>query len=325
MKRKTIALLLALVMCLALLSACGGNSAADTSKPPSSESTAQPTEGNEKPEESTKQPEESAEPSQEPEESEEPSQEPEQEENEGTKLIALLQEEWNNGFYQGEGPRHTYFNFVSSDSHPYFIHKGVVYLAGLYADKGFDISAYDIASKELRESVSLTGIIRGSLGYSTTIFLDGNFYFLNWAFNGNPEWRMYDGNGALLLSTDREAVETKYSFLEQGILRIDSNSTVLFSYNFETIAEIPIPQRDIEHGLKEDEKLFKDFGAISVDGTVYLYDLYYGTRIYRLNMDTYEWESTELPEFESTNFTRRNTPEAFSGEICDIQKGQWHL
>ena len=43
MKRKSIALLLALMMCLALLSACGGNSTTETSEPPSSENTAQPT------------------------------------------------------------------------------------------------------------------------------------------------------------------------------------------------------------------------------------------------------------------------------------------
>jgi hypothetical protein len=83
MKRKTMALMLALSMCLSLLSACGSGNTATDDKPPESEnvvsSTEQPEES-EEPEESKEQPEESEEPKEEePEESEEPTQEPEQE------------------------------------------------------------------------------------------------------------------------------------------------------------------------------------------------------------------------------------------------------
>lgn len=72
MKRKTMALILALSMCLSLLSACGGDSAQNTGEPPASNSTPstteqQPAESN-KPEESEKptegEPDESAEPTQ---------------------------------------------------------------------------------------------------------------------------------------------------------------------------------------------------------------------------------------------------------------------
>lgn len=72
MKRKTMALILALSMCLSILSACGGDSAQNTGKPPASNSTPstteqQPAESN-KPEESKKptegEPDESAEPTQ---------------------------------------------------------------------------------------------------------------------------------------------------------------------------------------------------------------------------------------------------------------------
>ena len=79
MKRKTMALMLALSMCLSLLSACGSGNTATDDKPPESEnvvsSTEQPEES-EKPEESKEQPEESEEPKEEePEESEEPKEE----------------------------------------------------------------------------------------------------------------------------------------------------------------------------------------------------------------------------------------------------------
>ncbi len=75
MKRKSIALLLALMMCLVLLSACGANDTPDTVEPPASGDT--PTEqqpADVKEEQPSQEPEQG-----EPEESEEPPQEPEQE------------------------------------------------------------------------------------------------------------------------------------------------------------------------------------------------------------------------------------------------------
>lgn len=66
MKRKTIALLLALTMCLSLLSACGADSKPD-GEPSTATTTPSPTEQpDEKEEQPTQQPEESAEPTQEP-------------------------------------------------------------------------------------------------------------------------------------------------------------------------------------------------------------------------------------------------------------------
>lgn len=73
MKRKTMALMLALSMCLSLLSACGSGNTATDDKPPESENAVS----------STEQPEESEEPIQE---------EPKEENNAGTELLALLQE-----------------------------------------------------------------------------------------------------------------------------------------------------------------------------------------------------------------------------------------
>lgn len=79
MKKKSIALLLALTMCLSILSACGGNSSQNTGEPTSSDSIPSTTEqqSDEKEEQPTQPPEETEEPTQEPEESAEPTQEPE--------------------------------------------------------------------------------------------------------------------------------------------------------------------------------------------------------------------------------------------------------
>ena len=146
MKRKTMALMLALSMCLSLLSACGsGDTAADDQSPESENvvsSTEQPEES-EKPEESKEQPEESEEPKEEePEESEEPK----EESNAGTELLALLQEEYQNGFVEGEGPRHTYYDATDRKA---FIHNGVVYIHGVKGYGGAEVfCSYDIATKE---------------------------------------------------------------------------------------------------------------------------------------------------------------------------------
>ena len=154
MKRKTMALMLALSMCLSLLSACGSGSTATDDKPPESEnvvsSTEQPEES-EKPEESKEQPEESEEPKEEePEKSEEPIQEePKEENNAGTAFLKLLQEEYKNGFVEGERPGCTYY--ASSDAYLLtFINNGVVYIWDMEYGNERAFS-YDIASKSLSE------------------------------------------------------------------------------------------------------------------------------------------------------------------------------
>jgi len=120
MKRKTMALMLALSMCLSLLSACGSGSTATDDKPPESEnvvsSTEQPEES-EKPEESKEQPEESEEPKEEePEESEDPK----EESNVGTELLALLQEEYKAGVTEGVTQEHICLNinYISAWADP---------------------------------------------------------------------------------------------------------------------------------------------------------------------------------------------------------------
>ena len=99
---------MALAMCLSLLSACGSGDKAVENDPPESESVSsvvqQPVE--------SKMPEEqptTSEPLAEEKPQDPPQEEPKEENNAGTEFLALLQEEWNNGFVEGEGPRHTYF------------------------------------------------------------------------------------------------------------------------------------------------------------------------------------------------------------------------
>ena len=283
MKRKTMALMLALSMCLSLLSACGSGNTATDDQPSESEnvvsSTEQPEES-EKPEESKEQPEESEEPKEEePEESEEPK----EESNAGTELLALLQEEYQNGFVEGEGPRHTYYY---SNGRNVFIHNGVVYIQGV---KGHGVStdycSYDIAAKEFHDSFS--SHVHGSYGGAVTGFMDGNFYFMRFPFDdGSSGNRMYDCNGAVRATTD---LGDEYTFFEKGILIMKENEpSILLSHSLEKIADIPAPQREVEHGLKEDVSLENMFAA---DGTVYAQNRFV-SYLYRLNTDTYEWEET---------------------------------
>lgn len=297
MKRKTMALMLALSMCLSLLSACGSGNTATDDKPPESEnvvsSTEQPEES-EKPEESKEQPEESEEPKdEEPEESEKPIQEePKEENNAGTAFLKLLQEEWNNGFVEGEGPRHTYYDTFDRKA---FIHNGVVYIRGVEGYGGSDsLCSYDIATKEFKEFVS-PDIILG--GISSLYFMDGNSYFMGFIFGDGENSvgaRMYDCNGAALTTAYHEGVAC--CFFEKGILALNANdgSTILLSHNLEKIADIPAPQREVEHGLKEDVSL-DIYNMFAADGTVYSKTAGgSGADWCRLNTDTYEWEISEL-------------------------------
>ena len=64
--------------------------------------------------------------------------------------------------------------------------------------------------------------------------------------------------------------------------------SIFLSHSLEKIAEISAPQREIEHGLKEDVSLENMFAA---DGTVYAQNRFV-SYLYRLNTDTYEWEET---------------------------------
>ena len=114
-------------------------------------------------------------------------------------------------------------------------------------------SLYNIASKELHESVFTSENIRQ---HDTDYFIDDNlcFTFIDGAFN--QVTKMYDCNGALLNSFQQGSTRYEYIFFEKGILAIGSdNSTVLLSHSLEKIADIPAPQREAAHGLKEDVKL----------------------------------------------------------------------
>lgn len=286
MKRKTMALLLALSMCLSLLTACGSGDTAAGDQPPESENAASSTE---QPEESEK-PEESGEPKEEePEESAEPTQEqPKEEENAGTKLLTLLQEEWNNGFVEGEGPRHAYFDLEDFSGKQALIYNGVVYIHNIITETGENyrkFSSYDITSKELRDAVSPD---MSSYLPSRCSFLDGNFYYMNFA----EETRMYDCNGTLLNSFQQPYEFKNLIPFEHGLLGVpnyaSSGNLVFLSHDLEKIADIPAPQREIEHGLKEDVKMGGFFVA---DGTAWAN----GGKgdCFRLNTNTYEWENTE--------------------------------
>ncbi len=279
MKRKTIALLLALMMCLSLLSACGADSKPD-GEPSTATTTPSPTE--QPADENKEQPEETEEPAQKPEESEEPAQET----HAGTEFLALLQEEWSNGFFEGEGPRHTYNDAVRQP----FIYKGVVYMhkvGGSNADFRNSIYSYDIAAKEYKESVSTT--LNSSNG--NIFFMDGSFYYINVTAPNEIDSKSvrYDCNGELLGSVQQHI---GHIFFEKGILRPnygwgdDLKPGSLWSYELEKIAESPIPQREVEHGLKKDVDMGQD-QFFAADGTLYArgYD-----HFYRLNTDTYQWE-----------------------------------
>lgn len=299
MKRKTIALL-SLGLCLALLTACGTDNAQDAATTP--EDASEPVE--EKEEEPAPEPEEEV-PEEEPKEAEEETEEPEEENNAGTEFLALLQEEWNNGFVEGEGPRHSYYNSKYA-----FIHDGVVYtsaeLISRYAselipnDSGGGFLPYDIASKQLHEP-SPTNIFGWSSNSASPFFMDGSLYYINYLigdayYSAEEQTEIYDynsGSSNLVPFDSVGAIPFENGILSKNADN-DSNAFVLSSYSLEKIADIPAPQRDAAHGLKEDVKL--DFSSMfAADGTIYAQE--YNTHFYyRLNTDTCEWESIgEIP------------------------------
>lgn len=291
MKRKSIALLVALTMCLSLLSACGGNSAQNTGEPTTSDSTPETTEqqpADEQKEQPSQEPEQT-----EPEESEEPTQEPEPENNAGTEFLALLQEEWNNGFVEGEGPRRTYFN-----NRKFFLLNGVVYILGDMDYSSEYVSSYytyNIATKEFSEAISPD--VRRTNDQIVS-FMDGNHYYMNCGWEEQNEIKFgciaVDSNSAVLNSCAVQSDwNTFYAFFEKGILAVstldNSIEPVFLSYDLEKIADIPYPQKEIEHGLTEPVYLwFHNSTAFAADGTLYVKA---DSSLYRLNTDTCEWEN----------------------------------
>lgn len=279
MKRKSIALLLALIMCLSLLSACGADKTEEAAAPESAVDTAgqQEVVKEEEPEPEQEVPEET----EEPEEAAEPEQEEvEEQNNAGTEFLALLQEEYENGFFQGEGPRHTYY--VANEP---FIYNGVVYLIDdgtmLGNWGGFNYyGTYDIASKTYNES-DIHNEYKPGLVY----FIDDNFYYSGYSRSDDRVLEMYDCNGTCLNSGQYYA---RLRPCDKGLFCWEPENPVFLSYNLEKIAEIAIPQREIEHGLEEDMEP-KDY--INADGAMYA-EFDGDDSLYRLNTDTYEWENT---------------------------------
>lgn len=274
MKRKTTALLLALMMCLLLLSACGANNTPDAEEPqaPVNTSAEQQPADEEVPEE-TEEPEE-----EEPEEAAEPEQEEvEEQNNAGIEFLALLQEEYENGFVNGEGARHVYYKISQSGA---FIDNGIVYIEDdRWGSEPGCLATYDITSKEFNEN-----------GFKLwdAFYIDGNFY----RFDENYCY-MYDCNGTPVntYKSDYRGF-FRYVPFDKGFFCGFSDGSldhyVLLSYDLEEIAKIAVPQREIEHGLKEDMSLSSAYAA---DGTLYAI---WGNENswYRLNTDTYEWENT---------------------------------
>lgn len=209
MQKRAIALLLTLMTCLAMLSACGTGGETDTNAPapPATESQqsqpVQPAETDE-PKAEEQQPEEVPQPE------ELAGLEPQ--DHAGTQFLALLQEEYRNGFVEGERPGCTYYA-----NNKAFIYNGAVYIRG---NSALTFYSYDLVTKELREAVSVNG--KGTSGFDF-YFMDGNFYFVNGVFDGNSfrvsnvETRMY-GNDGLINSFEHDAREYRTIPFEKGIL-----------------------------------------------------------------------------------------------------------
>lgn len=291
MKRKTMALMLALSMCLSLLTACGSGGTATDEKPPESENAASSTE---QPKESEK-PEETEDPKEEePEESPEPTQEePKEEDNAGTAFLKLLQEEYKTGFVEGERPGCTYYK-VSDDVFA-FISDGVVYIWDWKDLQNAKVFSYDIAAKKL-EIVEI-----GSL------FEEGGFLQPILVMNDTV---CYTNGGGTIKTSDYNGVWQKtvsgydWGCFDKGILSWNEpdNTLYLYSYDLEKIAEIPTTvQREAAHGLKEDVPI--NFGnRFAAGGTVYVPTNEGSNKEwYRLNTDTYEWEKCESQPYSGSS------------------------
>ena len=291
MKRKSIALLLSLIMCVALLSACGANDTPDTGEPTAPVSTSTPTgqeptdENKEQPTQEPEQEEPKEEEPEEPEKSAEPTQEePKEEDNAGTAFLKLLQEEYKNGFVEGERPGCTYYAAPSEDFFA-FISNGVVYIWDMSDAFDAKIYSYDIAAKKLSENKFER---EGGSSLSPIFMMNGDVYCDIWLTTVS----VFDCNGVL----QKTATGGCVGHFDKGILAFDSASRAmcLYSYDLEKIAEIPTTvQREAVHGTTENVDL--DVTNIHVaGGTVYVPTNEGSNKEwYRLNTDTYEWEKCE--------------------------------
>lgn len=289
MKRKTMALLLALSMCLSLLTACGSGNTATNDQPPESEnaasSTAQQPDESEKPEESKEQPEESEEPKEEePAESEEPN----EEDNAGTAFLRLLQEEYKSSIVDGETQEHTYW----PDSR---------YFVGAWMDaKGETVYVEEYISSAIGQHTysyhiptkTATDIRCGQAGDDALFFLDGWVYF-----NTRDEIIKYQpgkfDEGVRVthdslkaaLGTDLSGIPVvlgdKIAFLSQT-----NKITTITSLDLEPLGTVPHPEHEGAHGLIEPVELEFRFRLV-LDGTVYTCS---DTNLYRLDTEAMKWE-----------------------------------
>lgn len=309
MRRKTVALLLALTMCLSFLSACGadskpdgepstvGNTSSPTEQQPD-EKEEQPAQQPEEAEEPTQKPEETEEPTQKPEESGEPASEPEQtqpteESNAGTEFLALLQEEWESGVIEGERPGYNYYIYDNTGDFAW-ISNGVVHIYdGSQMYDYHETYSYDIAAKELSRHENSFALPDGN-GYAFPMLVKNDIAY----FYGGKKMYAFDMDGVLKksFSPDGEAdLFVDFLGLDEGFLFVDSsaNSWCLYSYEFEKIAGFSSPQIEAAHGSKE--YIRWNTGSIQAVGGI----AYGSTREnnetvwYRLNMDSCEWEKCE--------------------------------
>ena len=294
MKRKTMALVLALSLCLSLLTACGSGGTAADDKPPESKNAASSTE---QPEESEK-PEESGEPKEEePEESAEPTQEePKEEDNAGTAFLKLLQEEYKSSIVDGETQEHTYWTesrLASSRASWYCVWTDAtgetVYTMDVnphsFGDVRVNTYSYHIPTKTAAEIECVSEDNGNSL-----FFLDG------WAYCSSERDELikyqpgkYDE--AIRVTRDSfkpalgENLKGKPVVLGDKIAFL-SKTTAITSLDFELLGAVPLPEQEGAHGLIEPVEL--DFGFyLAVDGTVYTCS---DTNLYRLDVEAMKWE-----------------------------------
>lgn len=137
-------------------------------------------------------------------------------------------------------------------------------------------------------------------GVRLFFFVDGSFYGKKQTSSGDMATCMYDCNGTLLNTFQfGAAVDVGFLTFDKGILCSVNYgnhhiSYVLLSHGLEKIAEISLPQREIEHGLKEDMR--QEYVA-AANGTLYAAfapgeNYWTEDSWYRLNTDAYEWEDT---------------------------------